>query len=93
MKRLAIAVMLLVAAIRWLLLYAVSNSDTTAHLLFGPARLEASHARQLLPAIHSGTFRFVVGEVAWLAIGALAGLAIARAYAIALQSRNTSTRP
>ena len=57
MNRLAIAVMLLVTAIRWLVDYAATTSDSAAHLLFGPARLETSHARLILPATNAGMAR------------------------------------
>jgi hypothetical protein len=81
-QRFMIVAIALVIATRWLTLAALlradpETADRFAQLLFGPARLEQSFARVFLPALSAGAPTLVAREVAWCAVAALAGLAIA----------------
>lgn len=85
MKRLAVAFVLLLAAIRWSILAAIlftdpETSDTVAHLMFGPARLHNDDPHLFLPAIGLREFhllRFVAGELFWAGVAAAAAFVLA----------------
>jgi hypothetical protein len=87
-KRFAVAITLLQAAIRWSIWAAIvltepKTSDTVAHLMFGPARIANDFPRFFLPAIGLGDFhplRFALGELFWAAAASAAAYAVAAVF-------------